>query len=94
MINFECKNNDNPTSKYDVYNLARIDLGMSRSFEYNQKNNFIYYLGNNYHRKMAVLKLLKSPNGKTLYFNNSSIITNQLSCIQYLLLKFGFKQTD
>jgi hypothetical protein len=94
MINFECKNNDNPTSKYDVYNLARIDLGMSRSFEYNQKNNFIYYLSNNYNRKMAVLKLLKSSDGKTLYFNNSSIITYQISCIQYLLLKFGFKYSD
>jgi hypothetical protein len=91
MINFECKSKDANT---DVYNLARIDLGMSRSFEYNQKNNFIYYLSNNYHRKMAVLKLLKSPDGKKLYFNNSSIITNQLSCIQYLLLKFGFKLTD
>ena len=92
MINFECKSKD--ANKDEVYNLARIDLGMSRSFEYNQKNNFIYYLSNNYHRKMAVLKLLRSPDGKTLYFNNSSIITKQLSCIQYLLLKFGFKQTD
>ena len=43
---------------------------------------------------MAVLKLLKTSDGKELYFNHDSIITKQLSCLQYLLLKFGFKQDD
>jgi hypothetical protein len=87
MINFECKDLDSST-----YNLARVDLGMSRSFDYNKHDNFIYYLTNNYNRKMAVLKLIYS-NGE-LIFNNSSVITEQLSCIQYLLLKYGLRPED
>ena len=90
MINFECKDSDNLDNKY---NLARIDLGMSRSFEYNKEMNFIPNLSNNYHRKMAVLKLLYKDNNE-LYFNEQSIITMQLSCIQYLLLKYGFTEED
>ena len=86
MINFEC---ENETSNY---NLARIDLGMSRSFDYNKTDNFIYYLNNNYNRKMSILKL--EYNNNELYFNLESIITNKLSCIQYLLLKYGFKLSD
>jgi hypothetical protein len=88
MINFECilenskKNND--------FLLARIDLGMSRSFDYNKEDKFLHYLNNNYNRKICILKLLNDkidPNN--LYFNNTAIITNKLSCIQYLLLKYG-----
>ena len=85
MINFECKNND-------TYNLARIDLGMSRSFDYNKHDNFIFYLNNNYNRKMSVLKL--EYVNKQLIFSDKGIITDKLSCIQYLLLKYGLKLDD
>lgn len=85
MINFECKNDT-------TYNLARIDLGMSRSFDYNKTDNFIYYLNNNYNRKMSVLKLVYSA--EQLIFNDTCIITDKLSCIQYLLLKYGLKLTE
>ena len=88
MINFECKN----SSENEIYNLARIDLGMSRSFDYNKADNFIYYLNNNYNRKMSVLKLQYS--NEELYFNIEGIVTNKLSCIQYLLLKYGLKLSD
>jgi hypothetical protein len=87
MINFECKNGKN-----EIYNLARIDLGMSRSFDYNKHDNFIFYLNNNYNRKMSVLKLEYSHD--ELFFNNNGIITEKLSCIQYLLLKYGLKLSD
>jgi hypothetical protein len=88
MINFECKN----SPEDEIYNLARIDLGMSRSFDYNKADNFIFYLNNNYNRKMSVLKLEYKAN--ELYFNSNGIITNKLSCIQYLLLKYGLKLSD
>ena len=88
MINFECKKKESD----DIYNLARIDLGMSRSFDYNKHDNFIFYLNNNYNRKMSVLKLEYSNN--ELIFNNKGIITDKLSCIQYLLLKYGLKLSD
>ena len=88
MINFECKNSE----ESEVYNLARIDLGMSRSFDYNKHDNFIFYLNNNYNRKMSVLKLQYENN--KLYFNTDGIKTNKLSCIQYLLLKYGLKLSD
>ena len=88
MINFECKK----SSENEIYNLARIDLGMSRSFDYNKADNFIYYLNNNYNRKMSVLKLQYTNN--ELYFNIEGIVTNKLSCIQYLLLKYGLKLSD
>ena len=84
MINFECIDNN-------IYNLARIDLGMSRSFDYNKDNNFINNLRHNYNRKMSVLSLIKN---KKLYFNESSIITKQLSCLQYLLLKYGLNKEE
>jgi hypothetical protein len=85
MINFGCKNED-------TYNLARIDLGMSRSFDYNKSDNFIFYLNNNYNRKMSVLKLEHINNN--LIFDDKGIITDKLSCIQYLLLKYGLKLDD
>ena len=88
MINFECKK----SSENEIYNLARIDLGMSRSFDYNKADNFIYYLNNNYNRKMSVLKLQYTNN--ELFFNINGIMTNKLSCIQYLLLKYGLKLSD
>jgi hypothetical protein len=88
MINFECK----APSKNEIYNLARVDLGMSRSFDYNKADNFIYYLNNNYNRKMSVLKLQYVDN--ELFFNIASVVTNKLSCIQYLLLKYGLKLSD
>jgi hypothetical protein len=88
MINFECKKSPGD----DIYNLARIDLGMSRSFDYNKADNFIYYLNNNYNRKMSVLKLQYL--GDELFFNIDGIVTNKLSCIQYLLLKYGLKLSD
>jgi hypothetical protein len=88
MINFECKNTTNDNS----FNLARVDLGMSRSFDYNKSDNFFYYLKNNYNRKMSVLKL--EYINKQLIFNHKGIITDKLSCIQYLLLKYGLKRDD
>ena len=86
MINFECIDCDNNKE----YLLARIDLGMSRSFDYNKEDKFFYYLSNNYNRKISILKLLHNKsNPNNLYFNNNGIITYKLSCIQYLLLKYG-----
>lgn len=85
MINFECEQDG-------IYKLARIDLGMSRSFDYNKPDNFIFYLNNNYNRKMSVLKLEYIDN--QFIFNDSGIITEKLSCIQYLLLKYGLKLDD
>jgi hypothetical protein len=88
MINFECLDETN-----NHYNLARIDLGMSRAFEYNIDNEkFIDYIKNNFNRKMAVLKLSVSNN--SILFNYDSIITNKLSCLQYLLIKFGITKTE
>ena len=90
MINFECILDNN-----NEYLLARIDLGMSRSFDYNKEDKFFYYLSNNYNRKIAVLKLLNDKKDPTkLYFNNKGIITSKLSCIQYLLLKYGITIND
>lgn len=85
MINFEYENNGK-------YNLARIDLGMSRSFDYNKEDKFMYYLEYHFNRKMSVLKL-NIKNGEA-YFDLKSIITKKLSCIQYLLLKYGIKKED
>lgn len=85
MINFECPIDG-------IYQLAKIDVGMSRSFDSNKPDEFIFYLTNNYNRKMSILKLNYLNN--QLFFNNSSIITKKLSCIQYLLLKYGLKRDD
>ena len=88
MINFECLNEDD-----NDYNLARIDLGMSRAFEYNGDNKkFMEYIKNNFNRKMAVLKI-KVVNNK-ISFNYNSIITKKLSCLQYLLIKFGLTKAE
>jgi len=87
MINFECKLGNCGVN--ESYGIARIDIGMSRCFEYNLDNNFLYYLGTNYNRKISILKLLHGEGSDELYFNYSSIITMKISCIQYLLLKYG-----
>jgi hypothetical protein len=95
MINFECKLSKSCNKSIfnngvnDSYGIARIDIGMSRCFEYNLENNFLYYLGTNYNRKISILKLLHNKCNGELYFNYSSIITMKISCIQYLLLKYG-----
>lgn len=87
MINFECLSDDNS------YTLARIDLGMSRGFDYNLNNEmFLKYLEYNYNRKMSVLKLINDKDN--LYFNRDSIITQKISCIQYLLLKYGLTREE
>jgi hypothetical protein len=90
MINFECLINEDKNNS--EYLLARIDLGMSRSFDYNKKDKFLHYLGNNYNRKISVLKLLNKEN--KLYFNQSSVITSKISCIQYLLIKYGITKKE
>jgi len=83
MINFECFNENSKD-----FNLARVDLGMSRSFEYNiNDSKFIEYIKNNFNRKMSILKL--NINNNLISFNYDSIITNKLSCLQYLLIKYG-----
>ena len=86
MINFECQNDKGE------YLLARIDLGMSRCFDYNENKLFINNLSKNYNRKIAVLKLNNINNNLT--FDAKCIITNKLSCIEYLLLKYGFTKED
>lgn len=80
MINFEYNTNNG-------FNLARIDLGMSRSFDYNKPDKFLYYLDYNFNRKMSVLKL--HNHNSIISFDMESIITKKLSCIQYVLLKYG-----
>lgn len=84
MINFECIDNES-----DGYNIARIDLGMSRCFDYNKLDNFLYYLSNNYNRKISVLKLRYNPVNSNLYFLIDDVVTEKISCIQYLLIKYG-----
>ncbi len=91
MINFECIESNSDKSSPD-YNIARIDLGMSRCFDYNKKDNFIYYLGKNYNRKISVLKL-QVVNNKII-FNTDNVVTKKISCIQYLLMKYGITQDD
>jgi hypothetical protein len=95
MINFECEDvTDKIKTDIKKYKIARVDLGMSRSFEYNKSDQFIKFLSYNYNRKMAVLKLSWDENNKNLYFNYESIITEKLSCIQYLLIKYGITQKE
>jgi hypothetical protein len=79
---------------YDKQEFIRMfNLGMSRAFEYNGDNKkFIDYIKNNFNRKMAVLKI-KSVNN-SMSFNKDSIITNKLSCLQYLLIKFGLTKAE
>ena len=103
MINFECLDYDSmcvdcaETSKKlnpQKFKIARVDLGMSRSFENNTPNDFEKYLSYNYNRKMAVLKLTWDNEHENYYFNYDSIITEKLSCIQYLLVKYGMRKKD
>lgn len=95
MINFEC---EYYSSEYDnnitKYKIARVDLGMSRCFEYNKPDEFNKFLSYNYNRKMSVLKLSWDNNDKNFYFNYDSIITKKISCLQYLLIKYGINKTD
>jgi hypothetical protein len=88
MINFECLDND------DNFNIARIDLGMSRSFDYNVDNGFLNNLSTNYNRKMSILKLKVANGTNKLYFDKDSIITEKLSCLQYLLAKYGITKEE
>ena len=92
MINFECKLGNCGIN--ESYGIARIDIGMSRCFEYNLENKFLYYLGTNYNRKISILKLLHNKSNGDLYFNYSSIVTMKISCIQYLLLKYGLSMKE
>lgn len=85
-INFECKQSDG------TYALARIDLGMSRSFEYNKYDNFLKYLRYNYYRKISVLN--PTIEHSNIKFGYNNVITNKLSCMQYLLLKYGLTEND
>jgi hypothetical protein len=90
MINFECK--ISKEGEEDDYTLARVDLGMSRSFDENSDKNFLNYLFYNYNRKMSVLKVVS--NEGNLCFNYNSVITKKLSCIQYLLIKYGIEKKN
>jgi hypothetical protein len=103
MINFECvdttnnidnTNNTNNTDLEKKFKIARVDLGMSRSFEYNKSDDFFKFLKYNYNRKMSVLKLSFDEKTKKYYFNYNSVITKKLSCIQYLLIKYGINKID
>jgi hypothetical protein len=91
MINFECVD-DETLENLDIstkFKIARIDLGMSRAFEYNNPDNFFKFFKYNYHRKISVLKLLFDEKINKYYFNYKSVITHKLSCLQYLLIKYG-----
>ena len=83
MINFECRDDTGG------FKLAKIDLGMSRGFDYNHDDEkFKRYLEYNFNRKISILKL-KNTN-RHLTFDYDCITSNKLSCIQYLLLKYGY----
>ncbi len=94
MINFECVESTSTNGKESNpdYNIARIDLGMSRCFDYNKKDNFLNYLGKNYNRKISILKIVSK--GDKIIFNTDNVVTKKLSCLQYLLMKYGIKQED
>lgn len=100
MINFECVetnyigNYDNNLKQKKKYKIARVDLGMSRSFDYNKSDEFISFLSNNYNRKISVLKLNWDTITSSYYFNYDCVITEKLSCIQYLLIKYGLKKEE
>lgn len=93
MINFECIDNS-IKSNLTKYKIARVDLGMSRCFEYNKLDDFTKFLSYNYNRKMSVLKLSWDKNDNNYYFNYNSVLTKKISCIQYLLIKYGIKKSD
>ena len=87
MINFECKDEDGN------FKLAKIDLGMSRGFDYNYNDaKFKKYLEYNFNRKISILKL-KNKND-ILSFDYDCIVSKKLSCIQYLLLKYGYTKEE
>jgi len=92
MINFECI--DTNTNTIEKFKIARVDLGMSRSFEYNKQDKFIKFLSTNYNRKMSILKLGWDSQIKNYYFNYDSVITEKISCIQYLLIKYGITKKE
>lgn len=103
MINFECiddSNNSNTSKSLNIldnqtkYKIARVDLGMSRSFEYNKPDEFVKFLSYNYNRKMSVLKLDWDKKTNNYYFNYNSVVSNKLSCIQYLLIKYGITKIE
>jgi hypothetical protein len=50
------------------------------------------YVKNNFNRKMAVLKIKLVDD--SISFNYDSIITKKLSCLQYLLIKFGLTKAE
>jgi len=82
-ITFQCVNGEN-----NNYNLARLDLGMSRCFDYNKEDQFLFYLQHNHYRKMSILKIFSKNNNMILSPKN--IITKKLSAIQYVLIKNGY----
>ena len=94
MINFECVDVEESIDSTQKFKIARVDLGMSRSFEYNKPDDFFKFLKYNYNRKMSVLKLSFEEKTKKYYFNYNSVITKRLSCIQYLLIKYGINKSD
>ena len=94
MINFECVDVEESIDSAQKFKIARVDLGMSRSFEYNKSDDFFKFLKYNYNRKMSVLKLSFEEKTKKYYFNYNSVITKRLSCIQYLLIKYGINKSD
>ena len=103
MINFECVETSTSTEKdkdkdklssIQKFKIARVDLGMSRSFEYNKSDEFIKFLTYNYNRKMSVLKLSYDDQKKNYYFNYDSVIAKKISCLQYLLLKYGITKKE
>lgn len=93
MINFECVDNS-IDSNLTQYKIARVDLGMSRCFEYNKLDEFAKFISYNYNRKMSVLKLSWDKSNHNYYYNYDSIVTKKLSCLQYLLIKYGINKSE
>lgn len=93
MINFECVDNSNNPSTTQ-YKIARVDLGMSRCFEYNKLDEFAKFIAYNYNRKMSILKLSWDKSNHNYYFNYDSVVTKKLSCLQYLLIKYGVNKFE
>ena len=66
---------------------------MSRGFDYNYDDvKFKRYLEYNFNRKIAILKLKNKNN--ILTFDHDCIVSKKLSCIQYLLLKYGYTKEE
>jgi hypothetical protein len=95
MINFECEDTSDLTdTKIKKFKVARVDLGMSRSFEYNKPDEFVKFLSYNHNRKMSVLKLSWDKKNANYYFNYESVKSEKISCIQYLLIKYGLTKEE